>query len=82
MGRARSGFVTLERWHDFVDKKLQGEFLAGHIQAVTRVVDVMIDTECLICLKFVDDRLKFHQGAMRRCTDLRGIVSVANRRFS
>ena len=74
--------VTSECWHDFVYKKLLGEFLAGHIQAVTRVVDVMIDTECLICLKFVDDQLKSHQGTMRRCGDRRGIVSVANRRFN
>ena len=74
--------VTSECWHDFVYKKLQGEFLAGHIQAVTCVIDVMIDTECLICLKFVDDQLKFDQGAMRRCIDLRDIVSGANRRFS
>ena len=80
--RGRRVFATLERWHDFIDKKLQGLFLAAHIQAVTRVVDVMIDTECLICLKFVDDQLKFHQGAIRRCSDLRGIVSVANRRFN
>ena len=74
--------VTSECWHDFVSKKLQGEFLAGHIQAVTRVVDVMIDPECQICLKFVGDQLKFHQGAMRRCSDRLGIVGVVNRRFS
>ena len=47
--------ATLERRHDFVDKKLQGLFLAGHIQAITCVVDEMIDSESRICMKFVDD---------------------------